>query len=91
MAASRYLFVATSLCLFASCSTEPTPLPDDSDQRPLVSAQQCQAKGGYVVGDIGDGRVHRDDFLCPNDQPPIGTIQAEQGKRSIEGAVCCLR
>ena len=84
--------LTTALCLAAGCSTEPLPLPgSNSNERPLIPAQQCQAQGGNVVGDIGDGRVHRDDFLCPNGQPPIGTIEAEQGKRSIEGAVCCLQ
>ncbi len=91
MTASHCIALTTPLLLLAACSGEPQPLPDNSTQRPLISSQQCKTQGGAVVGDIGDGRVHRDDFLCPNGQPPIGTIEAEQGKRSIEGAVCCLQ
>jgi hypothetical protein len=70
-------------------TNEPTPTPGSSD-RPLVTSTECQARGGTVVGDIGDGAIHRPDYRCANGNPPIGTIKAEQGEPvAVEGAVCC--
>jgi hypothetical protein len=67
----------------------PSPEPEMTD-RPLVTSTQCQAGGGTIVGDIGDGAIHRPDYRCANGQPPTGTITAEQGEPiAVEGAVCC--
>ena len=78
-----------ALALFTACTTEPPPETDQPNTRPLISNTRCINQNGYSVGDIGDGRIHRDDFLCPNGQPPIGTIKPEPGNQPIEGAVCC--
>jgi hypothetical protein len=52
--------------------------------REEMSAADCEAKGGSVVGDIGDGAVHRPDYKCPSGSPPIGRVPS-----GIEGSVCC--
>jgi hypothetical protein len=55
----------------------------ESHERPEMTVEECSAQG-TVVGDIGDGAVHRPDYLCPNGEPPIGTVP-----QGIEGSVCC--
>ncbi len=58
--------------------------------RPEITAQACEAAGGTVVGDIGDGAIHRPDYQCTNGKAPTGTIRApEGGPIAIEGSVCC--
>lgn len=65
----------------------PTGTPDD---RPSLTDAECSAKGGTVVGDIGDGAIHRPDYTCASGQPPIGTIRAEgDAPVAVEGSVCC--
>jgi len=55
-----------------------------------MSVEECTAAGGQVVGDIGDGRVHRADYLCNNGEVPLGTINYSDGEPiATEGAVCC--
>jgi hypothetical protein len=56
-----------------------------------MTAAECTAAGGEVVGDIGDGATSRPDYTCPNSgKPPLGHIQADPGgAQSIEGSVCC--
>ena len=81
------------LLLAAGCEKKPTNEPNSEPQstdRPLVTRTECQAQGGSVVGDIGDGAIHRPDYRCANGQPPLGTIKAEQGEPiAVEGEVCC--
>jgi hypothetical protein len=71
-------------------SAEP-PAPRSEDASSSLTAQECEKQGGHVVGDIGDGAIHRPDYRCAGSgQPPIGRIEAEPGKPiAIEGAVCC--
>jgi hypothetical protein len=81
------------LLLTAGCTKTPTdgptPTPEPTD-RPLVTSTECEAQGGTVVGDIGDGAIHRPDYRCANGQLPLGAITAEQGEPvAVEGAVCC--
>lgn len=58
--------------------------------RPEMTAQACEAGGGRVVGDIGDGAIHRADYMCPSGLAPTGSIRApEGGPIAIEGSVCC--
>jgi len=66
------------------------PVPETSD-RPKLSASECQAAGGHVVGDIGNGAVHRPDYVCPETAvAPLGTIVPDEGGPiAMEGAVCC--
>ncbi|MBL4687579.1 MAG: hypothetical protein JKY37_23490 [Nannocystaceae bacterium] len=52
--------------------------------RPELSAEQCTADGGAVVGDIGDGAVHSPDYTCDDGQAPVASVPS-----GIEGAVCC--
>lgn len=55
-----------------------------------MTAKECSDAGGKVIGDIGDGRTHRPDYVCDNGDMPLGTIVPEQRKpMPIEGAVCC--
>lgn len=43
-----------------------------------------------MVGDIGDGAVHRPEYVCPSGHPPLGSIVAGAGEPiGVEGAVCC--
>jgi hypothetical protein len=62
-----------------------------TDERPRLTAPACEAQGGKVVGDIGDGAIHRPEYRCPDSgEPPIGTIEPEAGGPvAVEGAVCC--
>ena len=58
--------------------------------RPTISAQACEANGGSVVGDIGDGAIHRPEYRCVNGAKPTANIGApEGGPIAIEGSVCC--
>jgi len=59
---------------------------------PTTTAQACEASGGSVVGDIGDGAIHRAEYRCPNGTKPTGSIRADEGQPiAIEGSVCCPR
>lgn len=64
--------------------------PDAPAERPALTDAECQAKGGTVVGDIGDGAIHKPDYKCEGGQPPLGSIRAEgDAPVAIEGSVCC--
>jgi hypothetical protein len=70
---------------------EEQPDVDAGGERPQLTAAACEADGGTVVGDIGDGAIHQPDYRCPDSgEAPIGTIVAEgDGPVAVEGAVCC--
>lgn len=73
---------------------EPEPTEPEAQEGPTelkqLTAAECQAASGTVVGDIGDGAIHRPDYRCANGQRPLGSIRAEQGEPvAVEGAVCC--
>jgi hypothetical protein len=72
-------------------STDEPPPASDETERPSITTADCEAKGGKVVGDIGDGAIHRPDYVCPDTgNPPIGSIAADPaGPTAVEGAVCC--
>ena len=59
-------------------------LGEPTAERPQMTAEACEGQGGTVVGDIGDGAVHRPDYRCADGQEPIGTVPS-----GIEGSVCC--
>lgn len=66
-------------------------IPQQS-QRLMLSAEECEARGGQIMGDPGDGRIHRPEYRCPNGKPPIGTVSYETGEMiPVEGSVCCPR
>ena len=70
---------------------QPAPGNPDVTARPPMTSAECEAKGGSVVGDIGDGAIHRADYACEGGQPPIGSIKPAEGEPiAIEGSVCCL-
>jgi hypothetical protein len=70
--------------------TTDTPVDGGSDQRPALTAAACEAQGGKVVGDIGDGAIHRPEYRCESGEPPIGSITPDAGGPvAIEGSVCC--
>lgn len=73
--------------LVAGCSTAPVdPSVDAPFARPSMTVVECTAAGGMLVGDIGDGAIHRPDYRCPNGQAPIGTVLPPG---DYEGAACC--
>jgi hypothetical protein len=91
-----------NLALFAIClllgacaqTVNDTPPPSTAEKfapsRPALNRQDCLDAGGLVVGDIGDGRIHRQDYACPNGQSPIGTIiYGKEEAMPLEGEVCC--
>jgi hypothetical protein len=58
--------------------------PESSTGGTAMTPDDCTARGGQVIGDPGDGSTHTPDYLCPDGQPPIGSVSS-----GIEGAVCC--
>jgi len=89
----------------ASGSVPPAQTPDDDgpDAEPDEPAEpaeptaaesltnaECEAKGGQVVGDIGNGAIHKPDYRCENGEPPIATIVPGPDEPiAAEGSVCC--
>jgi len=74
-------------------SVQPTPGASEADAtRPSLTALACEESGGTLVGDIGDGAIHRPEYRCPNGAKPTGSIRAEEAApTAIEGSVCCPR
>jgi hypothetical protein len=72
-------------------SESPPPAEQPQPAGTSMTAAECEAQGGKVVGDIGDGAIHRPDYVCPESgQPPLGTITPEEGGPvAVEGSVCC--
>lgn len=69
--------------------TVPTPAEDEPKGSSLSRAE-CEAKGAKVVGDIGDGAIHRPDYVCESGKPPLGSIRPAEGEPiATEGEVCC--
>lgn len=67
----------------------PTSEPAEGE-RTALTQQDCEAQGGTIVGDIGDGATQRPDYVCPSGKPPLGNIAPPaEGPTPIEGAVCC--
>lgn len=71
-----------------------TPTPAASAEAPAadgpLTAARCEAAGGKVVGDIGDGAIHRPEYRCASGKAPLGKVVGEAGQPvAIEGSVCC--
>lgn len=90
------------LAFTAACASAPTTPSQSSPlegapqtggpERPKLTQAQCEAQGGGVVGDIGDGATHRPDYMCPSGKPPLGNVMPpEGGPIAVEGSVCCPR
>lgn len=63
-----------------------------ASDRSAITQAQCEAQHGSVVGDIGDGAIHRPEYVCSNGKPPLGSIApAAGGPIATEGSVCCPR
>jgi hypothetical protein len=84
----------------AGCGTSQPPPQTPSTGEPAKGAPErkalaqdaCEAQGGGVIGDIGDGATHRPDYVCPSGKPPLGNIAPPAGGPvPVEGAVCCPR
>jgi predicted small lipoprotein YifL len=93
--ASLLVAVALATAACGSKQSPPAATPGPANAQPQqgspLTAESCTAAGGEVVGDIGDGAIHRPEYRCPNSgQPPLGPIAPEPGEPiAIEGAVCC--
>ena len=101
------IVLSLALAAAAACSkknpdSEPTTTPEPTtdqppaddgnhEERPGLTAAACEAQGGKVIGDIGDGAVNKPDYRCPDSgEPPLGSVTAEPGGPvAIEGSVCC--
>lgn len=92
-----FSIVVLSLFGAIACSKQPIPEapspPDMPAEKAALTATECTAKGGEVVGDIGDGAVHRPDYRCAaTGEAPLGQIAPDPGGPiPIEGAVCCKK
>ena len=100
---TRTLFHSTvlGLLLLAGCANKtgadpgggaapPADNGSNDARRPPITTADCEAKGGRVVGDIGDGAIHRPDYTCEGGQPPLGSITPAEGEPvAVEGSVCC--
>jgi hypothetical protein len=88
---------AIALVLAGCGGSQPQPQPPSTGNpatgapgRRALSQQECEAQGGSVVGDIGDGATHRPDYVCRSGKPPLGNIAPPQGGPiAVEGNVCC--
>ena len=72
----------------------PTETPGSGDltvSSPPMSRAQCGLIGGTVIGDIGNGAIHRADYRCESGQPPTARITYLEGEPiASEGEVCCV-
>jgi hypothetical protein len=84
----------------AGCAATQQPPQGPSTEDPgkpapghkTLTQAQCEAQGGQVVGDIGNGATQRPDYLCPSGKPPLGVIVPAPGEPiATEGSVCCPR
>lgn len=96
----RFAFALVLLCACDKSqptSQEPTSAeagglpPGNSGPEASVTAAECGAGGGTVVGDIGDGAIFKPDYSCEsNGEAPTARIKAEEGgPLGVEGSICC--
>jgi hypothetical protein len=69
--------------------------PENVERRGNVTRDECVEQGGNVVGDIGDGAIFEEAYVCESSGlPPLANIvqDANNGTTApiaIEGEVCC--
>jgi hypothetical protein len=72
---------------------DPVASTPESGERGNVTRDECEEQGGIIVGDIGDGAIFEDDYVCESSGlPPFANIiQDANGTApiAIEGEVCC--
>jgi hypothetical protein len=56
-----------------------------------LTRQECVERGGTIVGDIGDGAIHRSSYRCDsNGASPLDVVVPSPGEPiAMEGEVCC--
>ncbi len=96
---SVFRLTAMGLLLLGGCAKKtapagdaapPSDAPPPAAERETLSAAACTEKGGQVIGDIGDGAIHRPDYRCASGLPPIADIRPSEGEPvAVEGSVCC--
>lgn len=60
-------------------------------EKPLMTRAECATNGGTVVGDIGNGAIHRPEYRCESGLAPIARITYLEGEPiATEGEVCCI-
>lgn len=68
----------------------PPPVDTAAPGRSQLTSEECTAQGGQIIGDIGDGAIHQESYVCPSGDVPVGNVVASgEGPTAIEGAVCC--
>ena len=68
----------------------PNPANPNLPARPELTAAECAAQGGDVIGDIGDGAIYQEAYMCPSGERPSGNIvPSDDAPAAVEGAVCC--
>jgi hypothetical protein len=83
-------FFSTLGIIALGCGGSPEPEAPSGGGRAKLSAEECEAGGGRVIGDIGDGATQRPDYTCPAGGAPRGDIVAPPGGPiGVEGSVCC--
>ena len=98
-AATKPILCMLSICSGlggAACGGGQAPAPETAAPSAVapadapLTAARCEAAGGKVVGDIGDGAIHRPEYRCVSGKAPLGSIVAESAQPvAVEGAVCC--
>lgn len=92
----KTLWITLFIFLLATCSqsrsddTNPgLPGANHADRKTLTE-EECSSKNGKIMGDPGDGRIHRPNYICPSGKPPLGSVRYETGDMiPVEGSVCC--
>lgn len=68
----------------------PTSVDTGNPARPELTSEECKAQGGQIIGDIGDGAIYQEAYMCPSGEVPAGNIApTKEGPTAVEGAVCC--
>jgi len=79
--------VAMTRVLSENVTTLPVPI---SGNLTAYTREECSNISGIIVGDIGDGAIFEEDYICDSSgEPPLGNIVQTEEPFAIEGEVCC--